>query len=133
MAGGAEVDDLDAVGLAQRVHQHDVLGLEVGVDEAQALELHEGGGHLLQHGPDALEQQRAELAVLQEVVQVLLQHLEHQARVVLVLEALVRAHKVELVGVLRAQPAQDVHLRTATWRSRVEMLPRIHSKMKASV
>ena len=89
MAGRAEVNDLDAVGLARRVHQHNVLGLEVGVDEAQALELHEGGGHLLQHGPDVAQRQRAELVLLEEVVQVLLQHLEHQARVALVLEALV--------------------------------------------
>ena len=59
------------------------------MDEAQALELQEGGGHLLQHGPDALEPERAELAVLQEVIEVLLKHLEHQAGVVLVLEALV--------------------------------------------
>lgn len=81
------------------------------MDQPQALQLHQSRGHLLQDGPDALEQQRAELAVLQEVVKVLLQHLEHKARVVLVLETLVRADEVELVGVLRAQSAQDAHLR----------------------
>lgn len=89
VAGGAKVDDLHPVRLPQRVHQHDVLGLQVGVDQAQALQLHQSSGHLLQDGPDALEHQRAELAVLQEVVEVLLQHLEHQARVVLVLETLI--------------------------------------------
>lgn len=98
--------------MPDRVHQHDILGFEVGVDQAQTLELHESRGHLLQDGPDVAQRQRAELAVLQEVIQVLLQHLEHQARVVLVLKALVRAHEVELVGVFRAQPAQDAHLRT---------------------
>lgn len=81
------------------------------MDQPQALQLHQSRGHLLQDGPDALEQQRAELAVLQEVVKVLLQHLKHKARVVLVLETLVRADEVELVGVLRAQSAQDAHLR----------------------
>ena len=113
MAGRPKVNDFDPVGLPGRLHQHDVLGLQVGVDQPQALQLHQCRGHLLQDGPDAFEQQRAELAVLQEVVQVLLQHLEHQARVVLVLETLVRADKVELVGVLCAQSAEDAHLRRA--------------------
>lgn len=110
VARRAKIDDFDSVRLSQRVHQHDVLRLQVGVDQAQALQLHQRRGHLLQNGPDALEQQRAELAVLQEVVKVLLQHLEHKARVVLVLETLVRADKIELIGVLRAQPAEDAHL-----------------------
>ena len=105
MAGRAEVDDLHAVRLPERVHQHDVLRLQVGVDQAEALELHQRRGDLLQYRPDGLEQQGAELAVLEEVVEVLLQHLEHQAGVALVLETLVGAHKVELVGVLCAQPA----------------------------
>lgn len=80
------------------------------MDQPQALQLHQSRGNLLQDGPYALEQQRAEFAVLQEVVKVLLQHLKHKARVVLVLETLVRANKVELVGVLCAQPAKDAHL-----------------------
>ena len=53
------------------------------------------------------ERQWLELGLLQEVVQVLLKHLEDKTRVVLVLEALVRAHKVELVGVLMAEPGED--------------------------
>ena len=44
---------------------------------------------LLQDGSDVPEGERAELAVLEEVVQVLLQHLKHQAGVTLVLEAFV--------------------------------------------
>lgn len=66
--------------------------------------------HLLQDGPDVAQRQRAELAVLQEVVQILLQHLKHQTSVALVLEAFVGAHKVVLVGVLGTQPVQDAHL-----------------------
>ena len=43
-AGGAEVDDLD---LAPRVGlDQDVLGLEVGVDEAQGVEEGQRGQHL---------------------------------------------------------------------------------------
>lgn len=89
MAGRAKVNDFNSVRLPQRVHQHDVLRLEVGVDQSQAFQLHQRRGNLLQNRPNALEQQGAELAVLQEVVKVLLQHLEHKARVVLVLETLV--------------------------------------------
>ena len=50
--------------------------------------------------------------MLQEVIQILLQHLEHQAGVTFVLETLVGTHKVKLVGVLRAQTVQDAHLGT---------------------
>lgn len=67
--------------------------------------------HLLQDGPDVPQRQRAELAVLQEVVQILLQHLKHQTSVALVLEALIGTHKIVLVGVLCTQPVQDAHLR----------------------
>ena len=45
--------------------------------------------YLLQDGSDVPERKRAELAVFQEVIQVLLQHLKHQAGVAFVLEALV--------------------------------------------
>lgn len=83
------------------------------MDQPQALQLHQRRGDLLQDRPYALEQQRAELAVLQEVVKVLLQHLKHEARVVLVLETLVRADEVELICVLRAQSAEDAHLQGA--------------------
>ena len=89
MAGGAEINDFDSVRLPQRVDQHNVFWLQVGVDQPEAFQLHQRRGDLLQDRPYALEQQRAELAVLQEVVEVLLQHLKHKARVVLVLETLV--------------------------------------------
>ena len=89
MAGGAEINDFDSVRLPQRIDQHNVFWLQVGVDQPEAFQLHQRRGDLLQDRPYALEQQRAELAVLQEVVEVLLQHLKHKARVVLVLETLV--------------------------------------------
>lgn len=56
------------------------------------------------------EGERAELAVLEEVIKVLLQHLKHQTSVALVLEALVRTHKVVFICVLCAQPVQNPHL-----------------------
>ena len=64
-------------------------------------------------GSDVLERKRAELVLLEKVVEVLLEQLEDQARVVLVLETLVGADEVELVGVLLREPRQDVHLRRA--------------------
>lgn len=64
----------------------------------------------MQYGPDVLQWKRREFVLLQKVVQVLLEHLEHQTGVVLVLEALERPHKVELVRILLAEPAEDRHL-----------------------
>ena len=52
--------------------------------------------------PDVLEREGLELVLFEEVVEVLLQHLEDEAGVVLVREALVRPHKVELVRILLA-------------------------------
>lgn len=48
--------------------------------------------------------------MLEEVVQVLLEHLKHETRVVLVLEALERPDKVELVRILLTEPGQNRHL-----------------------
>ena len=59
--------------------------------------------------PDVFEGQGLELVVLEEVVEVLLQHLEDQTGVVLVSEALVGANEVELVRILLAQARQDAH------------------------
>ena len=54
-------------------------------------------------GSDVLERQRLEFVLLEEVVQVLFQHLEHQAGVVLVGEALVGTHKVKLICIFLAK------------------------------
>jgi len=64
----------------------------------------------MQNGPDDLEGQRVELVLLEEVVEVLLQHLKHQAGVAAVLETLQGPHHVVLVRVLAAQAGQDAHL-----------------------
>ena len=52
---------------------------------------------------NVFEWEGLELVLLEKVVEVLLQHLEHEAGVVLVREALVGAHKVELVRILLAK------------------------------
>lgn len=66
--------------------------------------------YLLQNRPDDFEWQRTELVLFEEVIKVLLKHLEHQAGVTAVLKALQGAHHVVLVGALAAQPGQDLHL-----------------------
>lgn len=114
--GRAKVDDFNLVGLSNRVDKHNVLGLEIGVNETELLELTQREQHLLHDRPNALERQRRELVLLEKVVQVLLEHLEHETRVVLVLKDLVGAHQVVLVGVLLAQPRQDAHLDLALTR-----------------
>lgn len=42
----AKVNDLDPVGLSERVDQHDVLRLQVCVNQTEALQLHQRCGHL---------------------------------------------------------------------------------------
>ena len=54
-------------------------------------------------GSNVLERQRLEFVLLEEVVQVLFQHLEHQAGVVLVGEALVGTNKVKLICIFLAK------------------------------
>lgn len=56
--------------------------------------------------------------MLEKVVQVLFEHLEHETRVVLVLEALERTDKVELVRILLAEARQNRHLNLALPRVR---------------
>ena len=51
---------------------------------------------------DVFEGKRLELVLLEEIVQILLQHLKNEARVVFVREALVRSNKVEFVRIFLA-------------------------------
>ena len=110
--GRSEVDDFDPVGLALRVQQHDVFRLEVRVDQAKLLQFQQRRQHLVSDGADVLQRQWLELVGLEKVVQILLQHLKHQAGVVLVRKALVRPDKVVLVGILLTQTGQNGHLKT---------------------
>lgn len=66
--------------------------------------------YLLQDGPDDFEWQWAELVLFEKVIEVLLQHLKHQAGVAAVLEALQSTHHIVLLCVLTAQPGQDLNL-----------------------
>lgn len=52
MAGRPKVNDFDSVGLPRRVHEHNVLRLQVGVDQPQAPQLHQSCRHLLEHRSD---------------------------------------------------------------------------------
>ena len=118
MACRAKVNDFYPVGEPHGVDEHDVLRLQVSMDEAQVFELEQGGEHLLRDGTDELEGQGVELVLLKEVIQVLLEHLKHQAGVVLVVEALVSAHEIELVGIFLREPGQYSNLNLALSRVR---------------
>ena len=51
---------------------------------------------------DVFEGKRLKLVLFEEIVQILLQHLKNEARVVFVREALVRSNKVEFVRIFLA-------------------------------
>ena len=59
-------------------------------------------------GSDVFERKGLELVLFEEVVQVLLEHLEHQTRVVLVREALVGADKVVFVRIFLAEISHKI-------------------------
>lgn len=46
MTGGAKVNDFHSVGLPDGVDQHDVLGLQVSMNQSQALQFHQCCCHL---------------------------------------------------------------------------------------
>lgn len=81
------------------------------------LQLVESGEHLLKDGSDHLEGQRRELVLLEEVVEVLLQHLEDETGVVLVLEALEGSDEVVIVRILLTESGQNSNLRQRETRS----------------
>lgn len=65
----------------------------------------------MSNGPDILQGERLELILFEEIVQVLLEHLEHQAGVVLVCEALVGTYKVVFVRIFLAENRHKISLR----------------------
>ena len=77
------------------------------MDQSQLLQFQQDSQHLVGDGPDILERERLELVLLKEVVEVLLKHLEHETGVVLVREALVGSHKVELISIFLAESGKN--------------------------
>ena len=65
----------------------------------------------MSNGPDILQGEGLELILFEEIVQVLLEHLEHQAGVVLVCEALVGTNKVVFVRIFLAENRHKISLR----------------------
>ena len=58
--------------------------------------------HLLQNGSNVLQRQGTEFILFEKIVKILLEHLEDQAGVVFVLEALECSYKVKLICILLA-------------------------------
>ena len=56
---------------------------------------------------DVFERKRLELVLLEEIIQILLQHLENEAGVVFVREALVGSNKVEFVCIFLAEKKEN--------------------------
>ena len=53
--------------------------------------------------PDILEREGLELVLFEEIIEILLQHLKNQTRVVLVSEALIGPDKIEFVCIFLAE------------------------------
>lgn len=66
--------------------------------------------YLLKNRPNDFEWQWAELVLFKEVIEVLLQHLKHQAGVAAVLKTLQSTYYIVLICILAAQTGQDLHL-----------------------
>jgi len=77
------------------------------MDEAKLLQLEQGRQHLVSDRPDVFQWKGLELVLLEEVIQVLLQHLKHQAGVVLMSEALIGTNKVELISILLTESREN--------------------------
>ncbi|EKU23075.1 dual-specificity tyrosine- -phosphorylation regulated kinase 1b, partial [Nannochloropsis gaditana CCMP526] len=110
-AGGAKVDQLDPTPLG--VAQQNVLGFEVAVDDVHVWAGQEVQGleDLLGELPEERERDPGELGVLEEVVEIVGEHLEDQDLVVPVDEVLLQAHHVEVVrGVHLFEGLQEIHL-----------------------
>ena len=73
------------------------------MDQSQLLQLQQGCEHLVCDWSDVFERKRLELVLLEEIIQILLQHLENEAGVVFVREALVGSNKVEFVCIFLAE------------------------------
>lgn len=74
------------------------------------LEFKESCQDLLKYGSYKLEGQWGEFVLFEEVIEVLFQHLKHQAGVVLVLETLKGSYKVVIVCIFLAKSCKDSNL-----------------------
>eukprot|EP00959_Pyramimonas_sp_CCMP1952_P474340 9503289-Pyramimonas_sp.AAC.1 len=77
--------------------EQDVLGLEVAVHDARLAEHHQGVQDLAQKEPLQVHAQPTELVLPDELVQVDVQQLKHQAEVLAVHKVVQHAHDVVLV------------------------------------
>ena len=68
----------------------------------------------MSNGPDVLEWEWLEFVLFEEIVQILLQHLKNQTRVVFVSEALIGSDKVEFVCIFLAETEESI-IRGAGW------------------
>ena len=101
---------LDPEGTAGLVHQHDVLGLEISVDDGEFLEPGQGPEYLQGDRADVAGGEGREVVLLLEFEKVLLQQLEDQVELEGVVEELEEADDVGLLGVQAPHAAQQLQL-----------------------
>ena len=63
----------------------------------------------MSNGSDVLEWEWLELVLFEEIIQILLQHLKNQTRVVFVSEALVGPDKVEFICIFLAETEESIN------------------------
>ena len=95
VARGPEIDDLDDGAL--EVLEEDVLGLQVAVDEPRLVQQGQAIQQLLCKDPDQGGAEAAELVLLDELVQIDAQQLEHQAQVLAVDEGVLESQEMVVV------------------------------------
>ena len=110
MTSGPEVYDFYPVWLPRGVDEHDIFRFEVGVDQPERFQLEQSHENLLEGGAYVLEGEWTKFTLFEEVVEILFQEFKYQARMVFVLEVLVRTDKIEVVCVLRAESREDADL-----------------------
>lgn len=101
---------LDPEGAARLVHQHDVFGLEISMDDRQLLEPGQGSKHLQGDRADVAGREGREVVLLLEFEKVLLQQLEDQVELEGVVEELEEADDVGFLGVQTPHATQKLQL-----------------------
>ena len=109
----SKVNHLYSVWITQWINKHYIFRLQISMNETQTFQLCQCRQNLLCDWANILERQRLKFVVLQEIVKVLLQHLKHEAGMILVLEKLESTHKVIRVSILLTKAAQDVDFNLA--------------------
>lgn len=107
MRSTSKVNYFHTVRLLLGINKHNIFWLQIRMDQAERFQFEESCQHLEENWTNSVERQRHELVLLQEIVEVLLKHLKHQACVTFVVETFKCTHKVELFRILVAETRKN--------------------------